>query len=159
MLLCKICLQEEGLNDGIINKALLMQEYKMKQRTISIFIIFICLLFIGCPNPINNSKGDYYHEYFIVSRANFDLEPRPETNSFNSYKDYKDRLKSFSIGDITSGKDYTEIRLYHFLLSIHTTTQEANSVISDINTRGNTAIWFTLKENDTDYGILYLEKL
>jgi hypothetical protein len=135
----------------------------MKHFRVFIFTALVCLVLIGCPDPIlipvNDSPHDYYYEYFIISKENFHSEPWPESKDFDATRDHKDRLKSHIIGDLVVGADYTQERLYNFLLQIGASSTEANSIISEIDTIGNTIIWFTLKDNDTDYGVLYLRKL
>jgi len=127
------------------------------KRIIS-FIIIAGLFLTGCSD---SDTQHYYYEAFSITKSNYNSISYPnfQNISFETMKDYRDKLRNKMSEFLGSGTDATEDEIFELLTSRGCSAHDANIILDFLNSNGNFVIDFNHAYDSNLYIILYLEKL
>jgi hypothetical protein len=132
----------------------------MKRLFLAVFIAALVFSFSGCDTPTSGSKTQYYYyEFFRISKSNYNSVALPSSATFSVIKNYRDKLKNYSVESIGSGTDATRQDIYDLLTSRGLSASQTNAEIELLNSVGNNAAAFEYALNSSYCVIAYVEKL
>jgi len=135
----------------------------MKNKKFWTLILAVSILFgtilTGCKEPEPEKTQYYYYEFFRITKTNYNSVALPSTATFSSIKNYRDRLKNYSVEFISSGTDATQDDIYSLMTQRGMSPTEANNEISFLNSVGNDVLYAQYTLDSNFYIIIYIEKL